>query len=116
MIVSQVKPTAEPPSQGEEHVFQVGRPTLEEYLGFMTTEPVGAETANMGQLAAEWRDANDHIKTLQATEKTFAENPPVGPVPPELSSLVADLMIDPIVLKSYAIVPFDIGMVELDRL
>src|SRR5437879_4605802 len=109
MITSQVSPTAQLHSgEGEEHVFLMGRPPLEEYLGFMTTEPVGAETANMGQLAEEWRDANDHIKTLQASEETLAENPPVSPVPPELTSLVADLMIDPIVLKSYAIVPFDI--------
>jgi len=117
MIASQVNPTIRPlTEEGEEHVFLMGRPPLEEYLGFMMTEPGGAETANIGQLATEWREANDHIKTLQASEKTLADNPSIEPIPTQLASAVADLMVNPVVQRSYAIVPFDIGMVELDRL
>jgi hypothetical protein len=105
-----------PTTEGEENVFLVGRPPFEEYLAYMSTEPVGSENAEFKQLADEWRAANDHIKALQKSEEKWADNPPIKPIPEELASLAADVLSDPIFQKTYATVPVDLGLVELDRL
>ncbi len=101
---------------GREHVFLMGRPPFEEYLAFMSTEPLDAESADKIALAEEWRTANDHIKELQVSEKTWADNPPVQPVADELQPLVAEVLSDPFLQRSYYAVPVELGMVELDRL
>lgn len=92
-------------------MFLLGRPPLAEYLGF-ATEALGA-TADVGGLGAEWRVANDHILELESSEAGIANNPPIGPPVPELANPV---MNHPVVQKSFAIVPFSLGVVELDRL
>jgi hypothetical protein len=101
---------------GQEHVFLVGRPPFEEYLSFMSSEPIGGEEADMSSLAQEWRDANDHIKTLRDSEKEWADNPPIGAIPAQSQGLVSKVLSDPFFKKAFYAVPVELGLVELDRL
>ncbi len=101
---------------GDEHVFLMGRPPFEEYLNFMSSEPIGAQNSDLGLIAQEWRTANDHIKELQATEKTWADNPPTMPMSVALQPLVAKVLADPYFQRGYYAAPVELGMVELDRL
>ncbi len=117
MLTSEVKSEKQQPKiVGEENVFLVGRPPFEEYLSYMSTEPIGAETADLRQLANEWRTANDYIKALQKSEEKWADNPSIDPIPEDLAPLVTDVLSDPIFEKSYSAVPVNLGLVELDRL
>jgi hypothetical protein len=60
MLTSEAKSEDQHPKiVGEDNVFLVGRPPFEEYLGYMSTEHIGAENADLKQLADEWRTAND---------------------------------------------------------
>jgi len=94
----------------------MGRPPFEEYLNFMSSEPIGAQNSDLGLIAQEWRTANDHIKELQATEKTWADNPPTMPMSVALQPLVAKVLADPYFQRGYYAAPVELGMVELDRL
>ena len=77
LLMSQVGPA-------DDHVFLVGRPPLSECLGFIRTMAVGGQTADQGQLAAEWRKANDHLKALESKEAGIADGPSVGALDPSL--------------------------------
>jgi len=119
VTVPQARPLSEPPpagAVGEEHVFLVGRPPMDEYLAFMSTEPVDSQGVDLGSIANEWRSSNDRVRELQLSEATWADNPPVKQVPKELDELAMAVLTDPFFKKSFSIVPADIGMVELDRL
>jgi hypothetical protein len=109
LLVSQAGPA-------DDHVFLVGRPPLSEFLGFIRTMAVSGQTADQGQLAAEWRKANDHLKTLESTEAGIADTPPVGALDPSLSAQAAELLGDPFFTRSFNMVPAKLGVVELDRL
>jgi len=103
-------------TQGDENVFLVGRPPIDEYLGFMSTQPVDAQSADMKKLSDEWRQANDHVKELQNTEPAWADNAPITPIPPGLAHLAQQVLNDTIFQKSFAIIPVELAYVELDRL
>jgi len=100
----------------DEHVFLIGRPPLGEYLGFLTVQAVDGQKADLRALADEWRSANDHIRELEEQEAGWADRPVIGTLPPHLEDLRTRVLADPIFQRSFAIVPSDIGIVELDRL
>ena len=100
----------------DEHVFLIGRPPLGEFLGFLQTQTVEGRATTPGELTGHWRSANDHIRELERTEAGFADAPPVAALSGGLSALRDEVMGDPIVQRSYSIVPTEIAMVELDRL
>jgi hypothetical protein len=102
--------------QGDDSVFLVGRPPIDEYLGFISTQPVDAQSADLKNLSEEWRQANDHVKELQNTEPAWADNAPVTPIPLGLAHLTQLVLNDPIFQKSFDIVPVELAYVELDRL
>jgi hypothetical protein len=108
--------TAPPPPAGEEHVYLTGHASLQEYLAFRTTEPLDAPGLDLARAADEWRAAHDYLQTLQYFEAVWADNPPVQPVPRALEPLVAHVHSDPIFRRSFALVPAEVGVVELDRL
>jgi hypothetical protein len=106
------------PSVGQSadpHVFLSGRPPLPEFLGFVTST-VGGDAPDVGALAEGWRKANDHVEMLRSTEPTYADDPPIGELPENLAALGEAVVADPIVQRTFSLVPFKLGMVELDRL
>lgn len=98
-----------------EQAYLIGRPPLGEYLGFMA-QTIGGQTLDQRKLADDWREANQRIQQLEATEAGWADAPPIMSVAPELEGLVAQLLADPIYQRSFRIVPTDIALVDLDRL
>ncbi len=102
--------------QVDDHVFLVGRPPIEEYLGFVVSQSVGGQNANHGMLADEWRSANDHIRELEKNEAGIANNIETSSLDERLNRLTADVTADPVFQKCFQLVPTDIALVELDRL
>jgi hypothetical protein len=100
----------------DDHVLLVGRPPVGEYLGFIKTLGVEGETANLGQLTAEWRAANDHVRELERREGGWADNPPIALVPASFEPLKRRILEDPMFQRCFQFVPTEIGIVELDRL
>src|SRR5262245_57724603 len=86
------------------HVFLSGRPPLSEFLGFVTSA-VGGDALDIGALAESWRQANDHVEELRATEPSYADAPPIADLPEHLVSLGEAVAADPIVQRAFAIVP-----------
>ena len=64
-----------------DHLYLIGRTPFKQYLDFMTTEPVDARAADRKQIADDWRAAHDYLRLLEAFEATWADNPPLLPVP-----------------------------------
>ena len=100
----------------DEHVFLVGRPPLSEYLAFIETHTVEGAGADRQALAAEWRSANDRIIELEQNEAGSADGVAVNAVPPELRASADQVLADPLVQRAFAVLPVEIGVVELDRL
>jgi hypothetical protein len=107
---------AQQKSSSDEHVFLAGRPPLAEYLGFLSLITLEGQAADLRLLAEEWRKANDHILELEKKEAGLADNPPITIITPTAYPLIANVLADPMFQRSFAIVPTEIGLVELDRL
>lgn len=102
--------------EADPHVFLIGRPPMTEYLGFVISQTVDGQNADKRVLAEAWRAANDHVVRLETDEAGVADNVEIEALPPELESLRDRALADPIVQRTYALTPIDIGMVDLDRL
>ena len=63
-----------------------------------------------------WRAANDHVRQLEQDEAGIADGISVEPLPDELSALSETALNDPVVQRSFAVVPIELGAVDLDRL
>jgi hypothetical protein len=98
------------------HVFLVGRPPINEFLGFIAQLAVDGASIPQRLLAEEWRAANDHLKVLEASEKGFADNPKIQDIPRSQNALAQAVFADPIFQRAFQIVPAGLGIVELDRL
>jgi hypothetical protein len=99
------------------HVFLVGRPPIAEFIQFVRKSSDGARPEGQeGALAEEWRRANDHVRTLEASEAGWADAPRTDPVPLEVRSYADQLEADPAFRQTHGTVPTEIRMVELDRL
>jgi hypothetical protein len=101
---------------GHPHVFLIGRPPLSEYLGFIAANAVDGAAADQGALANTWRQANDHIRELEVEEAGWADSPAVLPLPGDVHALRDRLLGDPMVQRTFALFPVEIGMVELERM
>jgi hypothetical protein len=111
-----VDPVTVPKAVGEDHVFLVGLASLRDYLNFMTAEPVGAETADRGALAAEWRAAHDRLARLRRAEEDWADDVRPQPLPAALEPRAAEVAADPIFRAAFDALPTRLALVELDRL
>lgn len=100
----------------DEHVFLSGRPPLGEYLGFLKQQAGVGQEIDIRTLSDEWRAANDHIRSLETLEAGLADNPSMAPVSPDLALLANQVLTDPMILRSFPVVPISIGVVELDHL
>ena len=100
----------------EECVYLIGRPPINEFLGFIKTQTIEAKTADMGALAQEWRNANDRVKEIELSEAGYADNHIPKPISTELDGLLEKVRQDDILKKGYSMVPYEFGVVELDKL
>lgn len=100
----------------DEHVFLLGRPPIGEFLGFIRSMALDGIAANQGLLTAEWRQANDRVVQLEASEAGLADNPPVEQLPTALQPFAQRVRDNPMFAKTYSLVPTDIMIVQLDRL
>jgi len=107
-------------SSNDPHVFLAGRPPIAEFIGFVRKSADGAQKAGAEPLdftlAQEWRRANDHLRTLEATEAGWADSPRIDPLPPELQPYADQLNANPVFRQTHGMVPTEIALVELDRL
>lgn len=100
----------------DEHVFLNGRPPLNEFLGFMSMQTLEGEVATTGDLAGVWREANKRVQQLEQTENGLADKQQVSELPERLHHLRDRVMNDAVVQRTFATVPFEVAMVELDKL
>lgn len=98
------------------HVFLAGRPLLREFVGFMKLETVDGQTADVADLADQWRAANVRVRELEVGEARAADEPTVHDVPAALASLAKRVVADPLVRKSFGMSPFEVKLVDLDQL
>jgi hypothetical protein len=105
-----------PLTGNHKQVFLVGRPPVGEFIGEITTQTVGGEDADIGELMTEWRTANDHVRLLESTEAGFADDPEILSLPECLNQLATKVQDNTVFRRAYQLVPTTIGMVELDRL
>jgi hypothetical protein len=89
---------------------------MEEFLGLVLGQGQGVATNVAGEVANEWRTANDHIRELEARESGWADNAPIEPLPASLEPLAQQVLADPIFQRAFALLPTKLGMVELDKL
>jgi hypothetical protein len=101
---------------GDPHVFLVGRPPLNEYLGFIRMLSIGGADLDNATLTRDWRLANDRVRELEEKEADIANDVERQPVSSALQPLVDEVMNDPTIQKSYSNVPWTIEMVKLDTL
>jgi hypothetical protein len=101
---------------GEEFIYLLGRTPLEEFLDFMSREPLDAATFDRDRLTAVWAAAQTAVEELACREADWADYPELTPVPAALKPLVAQVRADPFFERAFAQAPNAIGMVELDRL
>ncbi len=110
-------PPASPAAPVDPHVFLAGRPPIAEFIHFMRKSPDGVRPDGLeSSLAEEWREANDHLRSLEALEAGWADAPRTDPLPPELRPYADQLEADPAFRQTHGYVPTEIRMVELDRL
>jgi len=103
-------------AQADEHVFLIGRPPMAEFFGFIENQTVEGREADRQALADIWRAANDRVHELEAAESDVADAVTTGALPESVAELRERVLSDPIVQRSFAVVPIDIAMIELDAL
>lgn len=102
------------------HLFLAGRPPMAEFIAFVergspaSRRSDGPSTAR--RLADDWRAANDHLRTLEASEAGLADEPRTEPLARELEPLAERLRAEPAFQRCYGMLPCRIAVVELDRL
>jgi len=77
---------------------------------------VDGRSADRRTLIEEWTSANNYIRILEEKEAGWADNPKIGALAPRLGPLRDEFLENPLIQHSFRSVPFEIGMVELDRL
>jgi hypothetical protein len=100
----------------DEVLYLLGRPLMTEDLGFLSTQVILRETPDLGKLADSWRAANDAVNRLQVDEAGFADNPTLGELHPDMFDGRDRLLRNESFRQTMNLVPFDLRMVELDRL
>jgi hypothetical protein len=100
--------------QRDRHALLTGRPPIQEYLA-IAQQAAGGSPADIGALMAAWRSANDRIAALEITEAGAADDAALTPVAPELQELRDQYLADPMIMRSFALLPSDVQAVDLDE-
>jgi len=97
------------------HVYLLGRPPIDEYLGFVIQASSGG-TYDLSAEATKWRAARDRIDQLSLVEAGAADGHVPGGPKGQLKAKADAFMAQPVTKNAYAILPASVGIVELDRL
>jgi len=97
-----------------EMLYLTGRPTLKQFLRFVSREGVDPEPE--GTLVDEWYAARDAVSGIEKEENGAANAPCMAELGLEYEPLLVEFLKDPIQRASFNTVPTGIAMVELDRL
>jgi len=100
----------------EEHNYLYGHGSLKHFLNYMSTRPVDAAEQDVGLLSEDWRVAHSHLRQLRKAEANWADNAPIYSLPHSMQALLPAVHNDPYFQKTFTYVPWEIGLVELDRL
>jgi hypothetical protein len=100
---------------GEDHAYLVAGTPFEKYRDFLVKELPEIYAGQLSRMADQWRAASVYHLQLRATEPTWADDPPVQPLPPELQALADRVRANLVFQKGFTL-PVDFAMVELDRL
>lgn len=101
---------------GEELVWLLGQPHLQDYLNFVRDKVVGGEALSPRALADEWRAANDLYYELERSEAGAADGAACLDLDPALAPLAEAVLADPFFRETFDTLPTAIRMVELSRL
>src|SRR5207253_1419293 len=96
--------------------YLFGHAPLQDFLTFMTTEPIDSLLVDADRLADEWRSARTYLEGLAQREAGWAGGLTVEPIPAAFDPLVAQVRADPIYQRAFTFVPSELVVVELDRL
>jgi hypothetical protein len=102
------------PQLRDEHLFLAGRPPMGEFIGFVE-QTAQDRSLDRRQLANEWRAANDRIGALESDERGIADGATTIPVGGSLTELREATLSNEAIRRSFEIVPFDVALVDLDR-
>src|SRR6266545_1840251 len=106
------------PSSGpvlEPWIFLLGRPPMEEYLGFLVQASSNSDVDLAGP-AARWRTAAQVVDDLGQSEAGAADGQAPSPLPTQLQERAARYLSDPAVTTSYLASPPELGIISLDQL
>lgn len=67
-------------------------------------------------LGPRWRSASDRVTALSVAEPGLCDDITIGAVPDAVTALTDKVLSDPIVRRSFSMMPVSIGMVDLDHL
>lgn len=99
----------------EPWIFLLGRPPIDEYLGFVV-QASGGNDIDLPGHAARWRAAAEVVDDLERSEAGAADGQTVGALPGELEDRAASYLSDPAVSASYLACPPQLGIISLDEL
>lgn len=100
-------------AQVDPTLFLKGRPSMSEYVAFVKTQNPSAEVID---IAGEWRAARDRINALTVDEAGIADTAVTSALPEALKALAAAVLGDTVVRQTFGVTPTRIEMVELDKL
>jgi hypothetical protein len=112
-----LQPTTIPAGQpaADDYVYLIGRPPLQEFLGFVVGRTVGGDRAELGTLVQEWGAAHDHVIQLETGERGAADSPTLADLPAALEPLREQFLAHPSA-QGMKLLPLRVGMVNLDQL
>jgi hypothetical protein len=87
-----------------------------EFIGFLQNQTIEGSTAEVADLAGQWRAARDRVNELTLSEAGIADTATITPIPDLLEPLAAELLASPVTRQNFGVSPTKVGMVELDKL
>jgi hypothetical protein len=88
---------------------------FEQYRDFVRKELPDDSPARLREIANDWRSTTLALLEFRLREPAVADRPEVLPMPSHVEPLVRQVQEDPVFQKAFT-VPWEIGLVELDRL
>jgi hypothetical protein len=99
----------------EPWIFLLGRPPIEEYLGFVV-QASGSNDVDLTGPAARWRAAAEVVDDLAQSEAGAADGRAASPLSEGLQERATRYLSDPAVTASYLACPPQVGIIWLDEL
>jgi hypothetical protein len=100
----------------DDYIYLCGYPPIDDFLSFIRNNQTDGQPVNTRPLTEEWRAGNDHVRALEGTEGELAATGVILPLQENLEPLRDQVLADPVVRRTFDVMPIDVGMVELDRL